>query len=168
MKNTAQYSSWDAALYQPATGTTFCFPIRRLVTKKEVKVLPPKIASNFRVRSSASDHAEGERSGNKNVFRASPTRSGSLVWKVSAITMIMTVWGICDSQKRRLSAVRRKDAYIATLSWSFLSGATVLQKSWSCDAMLALYIQRRLLKSAPHRSISVTACLVGYGGWAGA
>ena len=66
MKNTAQYSSWDAALYQPATGKNFCFPIRRLVSTKEVEVPPPKIASNFRVMISASDPAKGERSGMKN------------------------------------------------------------------------------------------------------
>ena len=119
-------------------GNNLCFPIRRLVSTKEVEVPPPKIASHFRVRSSASDPAEGERSGNKNIFRASPTRSGSSVWKVSAITMIMTVWGICGSHKRRMYAVRRQDASIAALARSFLSGATVLQMSWSCDAMLAL------------------------------
>ena len=42
---------------------TFCFPIRRLVSAKEVKVNPPNIAYHFRMRRSAYDPAEGERLG---------------------------------------------------------------------------------------------------------
>ena len=60
-------------------GATFCSPIRKLVSVKEVKFSPPKIASHFRVRRAAYDPAKGERSGNKNMFGMSPTLSGSLV-----------------------------------------------------------------------------------------
>ena len=75
----AQASSWDDAFFQPAIEETFCFPISRLMYAKEVKVLPPKIAYHFCVRSAASNPAKGERSGNVKVFRAYPTPSGSLV-----------------------------------------------------------------------------------------
>ena len=106
MKKTAQVSSWDAALSYPVMGETFCFPISRILSAKEVKVLPPKVVSHFPVRSAASDPTKGERSGNKNIFRASYTLSGSFVWKASAITMTATAWEICSGRKHRLSAVR--------------------------------------------------------------
>ena len=87
-------------------GETFLFPIRRLVSAKKVKVPPPKIVSHFRVRSAASDPDKGERSGNKSIFRASPTPYGSLVWKVSTITMTAAAWGIHGGRKSRIYAVR--------------------------------------------------------------
>ena len=79
MQNKVQASSWDADLSQIAMGETFCFPISRLVSAEKVKVPPPKIASNFQVRRYTSYPAEGERSGNNNILRASPSLSGSLV-----------------------------------------------------------------------------------------
>ena len=83
-------------------GETFCFPIRRLVSAKEVKVPPPKIAPHFRVRRVASNPSEGDRSGNKKMFSVSSIPSKSLVCKASAITMTMTAWGVCGGRKRRL------------------------------------------------------------------
>ena len=77
VQKTAHTLSWDKALSQPAMGTTFCFPISRLVSVKEVKVPPPKIASHSIVITVASNPAKGERSGNKNILRAPPTFSGS-------------------------------------------------------------------------------------------
>ena len=62
---TAQSTSWYAASSHPAMGETFCSPINRLVSAKEFKVPPPKIASQFRLRSAASDPSEGQRSGKK-------------------------------------------------------------------------------------------------------
>ena len=94
-QNRAQSSSWNSASSQHTMVATFCFPISRLMSVKEVKVLPPKIASHFRVRRAASDPAEGERSGNKNMFSVSYTLSSYLVWKASAITMNAMGWGIC-------------------------------------------------------------------------
>ena len=87
-------------------GENFCFPISRLVSTKEVKVPPPKIASHFCMRSAASEPTYGERLVNKNIFRASPTLYGSSVWKASAITMTATAWGIRGGRKRRLSSLR--------------------------------------------------------------
>ena len=167
MQKMAQSSSWDAASFQPAIGATFCVPISRLMSAKEVKVPPTKIAYHYRVRSATSDAAEGERSGNQNIFRASLIPSGPLVWKASAITMTAAAWWIHGDWKCRLSAVRRQATSIAALAWYFLSGATVLHMSWSCDDVLALQIQRRLLISTLHCSIRVTACLMGADGGAG-
>ena len=113
MQKTDQALSCDAASSQPAMGQTFCLHISRLVSAKEVKVLPPKIAYHFRVTSAAFDLAEGDISGNKSIFRASPTPSGSSVWKVSTITMTAAAWGIRGGRKRRLSAMRRQAASIA-------------------------------------------------------
>ena len=76
-------------------------------------MLPTNITYHFCVRRSASDPSEGESSGNKYIFRASPTPPGSLVWKVSAITMTVTEWGIRRGRKRRLSVVRCQAASIA-------------------------------------------------------
>ena len=59
VQKTAQASSWDDALSQPAMGETFFFPVSRLVSVKEVKALPPKIASHFYVRRAASKPAKG-------------------------------------------------------------------------------------------------------------
>ena len=86
-------------------GATFCFPIIRLVFAKEGKVLPPKIASHFLLRSANFDPTGGESLVNKNIFRASPTPSMSLVWKESAITMTAMVLGIREGRQRRLSTV---------------------------------------------------------------
>ena len=68
-------------------GVTFLSPISIIVSEKEVRVPPPKIVYHFQVRRAVSDPSKGERSENKNIFRAHPTLSGCLVWKVSAITM---------------------------------------------------------------------------------
>ena len=156
----------------PCWGSTVAalnlFPIRRLVSVKEVRVPTPNIASHSQVRSAASNPAKGERSGNKKILRASPTPSGSLVLKVSAITMTATEWGMRGGRKRKPSAVRRQAASIAYLSRSFFSGSTVLQISGSCAAVLELQTWRRLRKSAPHRSVGITASLVGAGGGGGA
>ena len=59
VQKTAYASSFDTASYQPVMGETFFSPISILVSAKEVKVPPPKIASHFRVRSAASDPAKG-------------------------------------------------------------------------------------------------------------
>ena len=107
-------------------GQTFCLHISRLVSAKEVKVLPPKIAYHSHMTSAAFDPAEGDISGNKSIFRASLTLYRSLVWKASATTMTTTAWGIHGGRKRRLSAVRHQDDSIAACALSFLSGATVL------------------------------------------
>ena len=156
LQKTTQVSSWYDALSQPAMGATFCFPISRLVSTKEVKVPFPKISSHFRISIAAYNPAEGERSGNKNIFRASPTPSGSSVWKVSAITMTAAAWGIHGGRNRRLSVVRWKAASIATLARSFLRGTTVIQMSGRCNTMLALKIRRRLRRYDPHCSVGVT------------
>ena len=113
VQKTAQSLIWDAASSQPVMGVTFYFSISRLVSAKEVKLPPPKIAPHFHVRSAASNPAEGGRSGNKNIFRSSLTPSGSSLWKVSAITINVTVWGICGGRKRGLSTVHRQSASIA-------------------------------------------------------
>ena len=41
VQNMAQASIWDSTLSQPTMGATFCLPISRLVSAKEVRVLPP-------------------------------------------------------------------------------------------------------------------------------
>ena len=58
-ENTAQASSWDSASSHPVMGATFCFPISRLMSAKEVNVPPPKITSHFRVKRAAYDPVEG-------------------------------------------------------------------------------------------------------------
>ena len=129
---------------------------------------PPNIASHFCVRSVASHPAKGERSGNKSIFRASPTPSGSSVWKVSTTTMTVSAWGIHGGQKCRFYAVFRQAASIAARALSFSSRAMVLQMFGICHVVLELQIRRRLCRSAPHCSAGVTACLVGAGVGAGA
>ena len=79
VQNTAQASSWDGAFSDPAMGATFCLHMIRIMSAKEVKVPPPKIASQFRFISAASDPAEGERSSIGKVFSVSPTPSRYLV-----------------------------------------------------------------------------------------
>ena len=60
-------------------GATFCFPITRIVSVKEVKVPPPNIESHFCVMRAASDPVKGDRSGNKKMFSTSLTPYGSSV-----------------------------------------------------------------------------------------
>ena len=78
-ENTAQASIWDSALSQPAMGTTFFFPIIRIVSMKEVKVPPPNTESHICVRRAAYNPVKGDRSGNKKMFSTSPTPYGSSV-----------------------------------------------------------------------------------------
>ena len=75
VQKTAYASSFDTASYQPVMGETFFSPISILVSAKEVKVPPPKIASHFRVRSAASDPAKGERPGNIYIYSGCPPPS---------------------------------------------------------------------------------------------
>ena len=168
MQGIPQASSWDYASSQPEMVGTFFLPINRLMSTKEVKVPPPNIASHFRVRSAAYNPAKGQRSGNKNTLRASPTSSRPSVLKASAITMNAMAWGMRGRQKRRTSVVRRQAASITVLARSLFSGAIVLQISGSCPAVLLLQTWRRLRTSATHQSVGVTAYLVEAGDGAGA
>ena len=72
MQNTAQASIWEADLYQPEMGATFCLPIRRIVSVKEVKVKPPMIAYHLIFSSADSDPAKGERSGKRKMLIEPP------------------------------------------------------------------------------------------------
>ena len=64
---------------------------------------PPRIASYSLVSSAVYDPAKGERSGNRNIFIAPLTPSGSLVWKARAINITNTAWGMRGEGKRRSS-----------------------------------------------------------------
>ena len=95
MQKMSQASSWEADSSKPATEVTFCFPISRIVSEKEVSVPPPKIAPRFLVSGAASEPAEGGGAGGKRKnLSLSPTPSGSLVWKTRAITITATAWGM--------------------------------------------------------------------------
>ena len=71
-------------------GGNLLLPISRLVYTKEFKVPPPNIAPNFLVSRADSEPTKGESLGKTKFLSASPTPSGSLVWKANAMTITIT------------------------------------------------------------------------------
>ena len=84
-QNTPQASSFFFAASQLFTGSTCYLASRRLVSAKEESVTPPRIPSHPHAKISASDPADGERSGNRKTFMASPTPSRSSEKKLGLI-----------------------------------------------------------------------------------
>ena len=156
VKKMAHAYSWYAASYQPAMGATLCFLISSLVSVNEVKVSPSKIASHFQVGRAASEPTDGESSGKIKILIAPPIPSGSLVWNAITMTIMTTAWDLQRGWKLSLLAMSQKTSYIVALDLSFFRVGTVLHVSGSCAVLLTLHSRRRLRRSAPHLSVSVT------------
>ena len=89
-QKTSHASNWGAASSHPITGDAFNLPISMLVSAKEAKVPPPRMASQCRARIYAFDPAEGYRSGKRNIFTTPPTLTGYSVWKDISKTITTT------------------------------------------------------------------------------
>ena len=124
---------------------------------------PPRIASYSLVSSAVYDPAKGERSGNRNIFIAPLTPSGSLVWKARAINITNTAWGMRGEGKRRSSYMWWHAYYISAWSLDLLRGTTVCQMSVRYSFLVMLQILSKLRRSSPNWLAGVTRILVDVG-----